>query len=122
MSDIKRIESGARVSRVVIHNGVAYFSGLVAPDRNQDIKGQTRQVLARLESYLEQAGSSRSQLLSVQLWVKDMAGDIDGLNEVWTEWFEGQEKPTRATAQVMFDEEELRLELIAVAAVSTENK
>lgn len=109
--------SNARVSRVVIHSGVAYFSGLVALDRSTDIKDQTRQVLTRLDEYLQKAGADRSSLLSVQLWVKDMENDIAGLNEVWTEWFAEHEKPTRATAQVMFDEEGLRLELIATAAV-----
>jgi enamine deaminase RidA (YjgF/YER057c/UK114 family) len=119
MSEIQRIESNARVSRVVIHNGVAYFSGLVAPNRSLDIKGQAQQVLDRLDEYLQKAGTTRSHLLSVQLWVKDMEGDISDLNEVWAEWFAGHEKPTRATAQVMFDEDDLRLELIATAAVPT---
>jgi enamine deaminase RidA (YjgF/YER057c/UK114 family) len=117
MSNIQRIESNARVSRVVIHNGVAYFSGLVAPDFSLDIKDQARQVLARLEEYLVKAGTTRSHLLSVQLWVKDIANDIAGLNEVWTDWFLEHEKPSRATAQVTFDDEGIRLELIATAAL-----
>lgn len=117
MSVITRIESNARVSRVVIHNNVAYFSGLVALDFSEDIRGQTKQVLNRLEEYLEAAGTDRSKLLSVQLWVKDIAGDIAGLNEVWTEWFADHEKPSRATCQVVFDEEDIRLELVAIAAV-----
>lgn len=117
MNIINRIESNTRVSRVVTHNNVAYFSGLVALDFSEDIRGQTQQVLNRLEKYLQAAGTNRSHLLSVQLWVKDIAGDIAGLNEVWTEWFAEHEKPTRATCQVTFDDENIRLELVAVAAV-----
>ncbi|MFJ4142333.1 RidA family protein [Pseudomonas sp. NPDC089734] len=117
MSQIHRIDGNARVNRVVIHNSVAYFSGLVALDFSGDIRDQTLQVLERLETYLQKAGTDRSHLLSVQLWVKDIAGDIGGLNEVWNEWFLDHEKPTRATCQVAFDDPDIRLELIATAAV-----
>lgn len=119
MTEITRIESNSRVSRVVIHNDVAYFSGLVAQDYSDGIRGQTRKILTRLDDYLLKAGTDRSHLLSVQLWMKDIAGDITVLNEVWTEWFTGHEKPTRATCQVAFDEDDICLELIAVAAIPT---
>lgn len=118
MNEIKRIGSNPRLSRVVLHNGVAWLSGIVAADRHEDIRGQTRQVLAQLERLLEQAGSNRSRILSAQIWMKDMAADFDSMNEVWSQWFASSETPARATAQVVFDDEQIRLELIVVAAQS----
>lgn len=118
MNEFKRIGSNPRLSRVVLHNGVAWLSGIVAADCHEDIRGQTRQVLAQLERLLEQAGSSRSRILSAQLWMKDIAADFDCMNEVWSQWFASGETPARATAQVVFDDEQIRLELIVVAAQS----
>ena len=37
MSRIQRIESNPRPSRSVVHNGVAWLSGIVAADCSQDI-------------------------------------------------------------------------------------
>lgn len=118
MNEIRRIGSNPRLSRVVLHNGIAWLSGIVAADYHEDIRGQTRQVLAQLERLLEQAGSNRSRILSAQIWMKDMAADFDSMNEVWSQWFASGETPARATAQVVFDDEQIRLELIVVAAQS----
>jgi enamine deaminase RidA (YjgF/YER057c/UK114 family) len=118
MNEIRRIGSIPRLSRVVLHNGVAWLSGIVAADCHEDIRGQTRQVLAQLERLLEQAGSNRSRILSAQIWMKDMVADFDSMNEVWSQWFASGETPARATAQVVFDDEQIRLELIVVAAQS----
>lgn len=116
MNDIERIESNPRLSRVVIHNGVVWLSGIVAADCSEGIAGQTRQVLAQLEQWLERAGSCRSRILSAQLWMKDMKADFEGMNAVWGQWFAAGEAPARATAQVAFDDEQIRLELMVVAA------
>lgn len=43
MSDIIRFDVERRGSRAVVYNGIVYLSGMTAPDRSEDIKGQTRQ-------------------------------------------------------------------------------
>ena len=50
--------------------------------------------------------------------MKDMAADFDIMNEVWSQWFLLNETPARATAQVGFDDEQIRLELIRCAVVN----
>jgi len=117
MSSIQRIESNPRLSRSVVHNGVAWLSGIVAADCGQDIRGQTRQVLQRVDELLAASGSDKSRLLSVQIWMKDMATDFAGMNEVWSAWVNAEQTPARATAQVMFDDADILLELIVTAAV-----
>lgn len=47
-----------------------------------------------------------------------MAADFDIMNEVWSQAFSPNETPARATAQVGFDEEQIRLELILCAVVN----
>lgn len=117
MSPIQRIESNPRLSRSVVHNGVAWLSGIVAADCSEDIRSQTRQVLQRVDALLEASGSDKSRLLSVQIWMKDMATDFASMNEIWSAWVDAGQTPARATAQVMFDDPQILLELIVTAAV-----
>ncbi|KHK66323.1 RidA family protein [Pseudomonas frederiksbergensis] len=115
--NIQRIESNPRLSRSVVHNGVAWLSGIVAADCSQDIGGQTRQVLQRVDELLAASGTDRRRLLSVQIWMKDMGRDFAQMNALWSEWVDVANTPARATAQVAFDDPQILLELIVTAAV-----
>lgn len=116
MSNIEHFDSNPKLSRVVVHQGVAWLSGIVADDCSQDISGQTRQVLTRLEALLASVGSDKSRVLSAQIWMKNMKADVDAMNAEWIEWCETP-PPARATCQVSFDDPDIRIELIATAAV-----
>lgn len=39
--EIKRYESGRRMSQAVVHGGFVFLAGQVADDTSQDVKGQT---------------------------------------------------------------------------------
>lgn len=64
-NDIQRIDSNERLSRIVVHGGVVYVAGVTAGDISGDIGAQTRDVLAKIDGYLQQAGTSKSRLLTV---------------------------------------------------------
>jgi len=117
MSDIVRIETTTRSSRVVIYNGVVYVGGMTPPDDSGDIKDQTRQTLERIDKYLALAGTDKSRLLTAQIWLKDIANDFQGMNEVWNAWTAEGASPTRATAQCELADPELRVEILVTAAV-----
>jgi len=55
---IRRHDTQARMSRAVIHNGVAYLCGQVAgPEaREGDITEQTESMLARVDALLKEIG------------------------------------------------------------------
>src|ERR1700751_6049464 len=72
-----------RMSRCVVRDNTVYLAGLTASATTQDIKGQTKQILDKIDGYLAQAGTSKSNLLSANLWIKDMALFAD-MNSVWT--------------------------------------
>ena len=57
---IERRHSGPRMSQVVVHNNTVYLSGIVADDRNADMATQTQQVLAKIDSFLAEVGSNKS--------------------------------------------------------------
>ena len=105
---IERIEAGVRSSKIVKHNGVAYLSGQVG-------EGETIQEQVKIDALLEQAGSSREQMLRVTIWLADMS-DFAGLNEVWNAWVPEGHAPARACGEAKLARAELRVEFIVDAA------
>ncbi len=116
-SDIQYIDSNARLSRIVIHNNVVHVAGVAASDATADIEGQTRDVLAKIESYLAQAGTSKKRLLTTEIWLKDIERDFNGMNRVWEAWVDPASVPTRATCEARLARPELLVEIIVSAAL-----
>ncbi len=89
MADIRRIETtqppGPRMSRAVVRGDNVYLAGLTASDTSLDIAGQTRQILDKIDHYLKEAGTTKSNLLTANLWIKDMAM-FSQMNAVWNDW------------------------------------
>jgi enamine deaminase RidA (YjgF/YER057c/UK114 family) len=106
---------GKRLSEIAVHNGTVYLAGQIAEDTNQDIAGQTREVLGHIDRLLAEVNSDKSHLLSVQIFIKDMA-DFPGMNAVWDEWVVPGATPTRATVQALLANPKCLVEVVAVAA------
>ena len=115
MTDIIRLESNQRMSRVVKANGFVFIGGQTAADRALDIKGQTEQVLAKIDGFLAQAGIDKTRLLTAQIWVADIARDFAGMNEVWDAWVAPGCAPTRATVQSALAAPDLLVEISVTA-------
>ena len=119
MADIRRIDvtegPGPRMSRCVVRGNNVYLCGLTASDTGQDIKGQTAQILERIDHYLREAGTSKSNLLTANLWIKDMALFRD-LKSVWKEWVDPQNPLARACVRAYLSRPEVRVEIMVVAA------
>lgn len=113
---IQRFDVGPRMSEMAIHNGVVYLAGQIADDAGQDIRGQTRQVLAAVDALLAQAGTDKSKLLRVEIFLKDIL-DFDGMNQVWDEWVMPGHTPPRATVEARLANAEWRIEVLVTAAV-----
>jgi enamine deaminase RidA (YjgF/YER057c/UK114 family) len=116
--DIIRIETERRLSRVVIHTGIVYLAGVTADDCDEGIRGQTKQVLAKIDQYLATAGTDKDHLLTAQIWLKDIARDFEEMNEIWDRWTVDHAAPTRATAQCEMAEPDILVEIILTAAIS----
>ena len=114
---IQRIETAHRMSRAVIVNGIVWLGGLVATDATQDIRGQTRQVLERVDEFLGKAGSDKSRIVSAQIWLRDIDRDFAGMNEVWDAWVAPGAAPARATGESKLANVNLLVEIIVTAAV-----
>ena len=114
--NIQRFEVGARLSEMALHNGVCYLAGQVPSDATQDIRGQTRQVLAAIDALLARAGSDKSCLLMCQIFITDLA-DFPGMNEVWEAWLPAGQAPPRATVLAQLAKPQWKVEMVVTAAV-----
>ena len=77
---IQRFDVGSRLSEMAVHNGIAWLAGQVPDDATQDIRGQTRQVLAAVDALLARARSDKSRILMAQIYLADLsdfAGDVE---------------------------------------------
>ena len=115
-SDIKRdgLED-PRMSQIVIHNGVAYFSGQVGASSNT-VKEQAIETLAKCDALLERAGTTKDRLLTCMVWLKDIK-DAPEFNEVYNAWIDGENKPTRACVQAEMARPNLLVEVQITAAM-----
>lgn len=117
MSDIVRIETNERRSRVVIFNGIAFLGGQTSDNKDLEIQGQMRETLAKVDKYLAEAGTDKSRLLTAQIWLRDIDRDFAGMNEVWDAWVAPGNASTRATSQARMAKPGTLVEIIVSAAL-----
>jgi len=113
---IQRLHVAKRYSEVVIHNGTIYLAGQLADDFDGDIREQTRQTLANIDKMLAEAGSDKGKILSLTIFLKDMA-DYDGLNAEYDAWVADGHAPARACVEAKMYKPEVLVEMCVVAAV-----
>mmetsp|Transcript_13942 Transcript_13942/g.24440 ORF Transcript_13942/g.24440 Transcript_13942/m.24440 type:complete len:154 (+) Transcript_13942:47-508(+) len=119
MSDFVRLDAGKRMSEAVVHKagGVVYLAGQVAEDTTQGTKGQTEQVLKLIDSLLARAGTDKTRILMVQIYMVDIA-EFPLMNEAWEAWVPAGSPPARATvAGVALADPGWRLEMVVTAAL-----
>jgi enamine deaminase RidA (YjgF/YER057c/UK114 family) len=87
------------ISFATIHSGLVHLCGVTAdPAQLGDVRDQTRQVLNRIDRLLARAGTSKSKLLTAQVWLTDMSLFADH-NEAWNAWVDPKNPPVRACLQ-----------------------
>jgi enamine deaminase RidA (YjgF/YER057c/UK114 family) len=113
---IKRFEVGPRMSQAVVYGGAVHIAGQVADDRKAGIESQTAQVLAKIDALLKQAGSDRSKLVAVNVFLPHIV-DFDAMNKVYDAWIDKANPPARACVEARLADPDLRVEMTAIAAV-----
>jgi enamine deaminase RidA (YjgF/YER057c/UK114 family) len=113
---IKRILPGNRMSRVVIHNGTAYFAGLVSDDLSPDFEVQLYNILNRIDTTLAELGSDKTKILSAVIYLPDMA-HFGRMNAVWDNWVVPEQAPARATVGAQLATKDYLIEIMIIAAV-----
>jgi enamine deaminase RidA (YjgF/YER057c/UK114 family) len=113
---IRRLQPEARLSGAVVHGNTVYLAGQVADDTSLDAEGQTADILRQIDALLAEAGTDKSRLLSVQIFIADLA-DFDAMNRAWDAWVDPEHLPARATVQAKLHAPAWRLEITGIAAL-----
>jgi enamine deaminase RidA (YjgF/YER057c/UK114 family) len=100
-------------SKSVEHGGIIYTVAS-GPDSPMGLKSQIEQALQQLDANLAEAGSDRTHLLSVTVYLTDIS-QKPILNEVWDAWIGPDHWPQRACIEVKLEGDTL-VEMVALAA------
>ena len=110
---IQRLKPGTRMSQAVIHNDVIYLAGQVGS--GSDATEQTKDILAKIDALLAEAGSSKSNILSATIWLATM-DDFEAMNVVWDAWIDPNNPPARACGESRLATPQFVVEIMIVAA------
>ena len=112
---IKRHNQTERMSRIVEHGNTIYLCGQTCKDATQDVQGQTKTTLEKVEELLESVGSDKTKSLSVTIYLSSI-GHFAKMNEVWDAWVSKGNQPARACVEARLARPELLVELSVIAA------
>lgn len=115
MSAIKRLDTGKRMSQIVIHGETVYLSGQVGTP-GASVEQQTRDILAKIEGRLAEAGTDKTHLLQAIIWLRSM-DDFAEMNAVWDEWVPEGHAPARACGSADLATPEFLVEITVIAAL-----
>jgi enamine deaminase RidA (YjgF/YER057c/UK114 family) len=111
---IKRHQPGPILSRAVEHNGLVYLAGQTADNKKASCKEQTVEILKKIDALLAAAGSSKSKILSANVWMTDIR-EKDQMDEAWKAWVDPDNKPVRACVESRLTPD-TRVEIMVTAA------
>ncbi len=110
---IERRGTTPRYSDLVAFGPMVYLVEVPA-STDADIAVQTREVLESIEFQLAYAGSSKSNLLMVTIYLRDMA-DYAAMNAVWDAWVPPGTAPARACVEAKLAHADYRVEMAVTA-------
>ena len=113
---ITRYEVGPILSGAAAYGNIVYLAGLAADDLSQDIRGQTKQTLANIDRILAQAGSDKSKLLRVEIWLRQMKY-FEAMNTVYKDWLDSENVPARVCVESRLWDDAAEVEIMVTAAV-----
>lgn len=93
--EITRHEIGTHKCDALEYGNLVFISGIVAKDTSQDVQGQAREILAKIDGLLTRAGTDRSKIMMANIWLNDVS-HYKSFNEIWNAWVAPGKPPARA--------------------------
>lgn len=88
---------------------------LTAPDRAQDVAGQTAQILAVIDRHLAELGARRDTVLMAQVWLADIR-DHAAFNATWNGWIVPGAEPALSVVQAAASRRDTLVEIRVYAS------
>ena len=112
---VKHLDSGDILSQAVEHAGVVYVCGLTADNLKADVKGQTAEILKKIDDRLAKCGSDKSKLLTTTIYLADI-DQKPRMNEAWKAWLGPLKRPARACVEARLGSPATLVEIMVIAA------
>ncbi|MGL4323053.1 MAG: RidA family protein [Beijerinckiaceae bacterium] len=113
---ITRIQPGVRFCKAVTHGNTVYLAGQTADKTaGQSVTEQTKEILAIIDGLLAAAGTDKTKMLMVNIWLTDIS-KFSELNAVWDAWVPKDAMPARATVEANLAASNLNVEIAVIAA------
>src|SRR3984893_18678634 len=113
---IQRHDTGPRMSKAGVHGDTVYLPRILAEaPKGKSMAEQTKSILGQIDTFLAQAGTDKSKLISANIWITDMAKFAE-MNAVWDAWVSPGNTPARATVEAGLASPDYVVEIMVVAA------
>ncbi|WP_306227591.1 RidA family protein [Bosea beijingensis] len=113
---IQRIGVGPRMSKAVVHGNTVYLAGQVAANAaGKSVGEQTADILGIIDGILAEAGTDKTKLLMVNIWLSDISTFAE-MNAVWDKWVVAGATPGRATVEAKLAAPQYTVEIAVIAA------
>lgn len=112
---VERLHVSSRFCEVAISGNLVHLAGQLADDTSQDIRSQTQQTLANIDRFLADAGTDKTQILSVIIFLKNIEQDYAAMNEVWDAWVMQGHAPARTCVESKLYAPEVLVEMTVTA-------
>lgn len=112
---VERLHVQKRFSEIAISGHLVHLAGQLASDLSLDIQGQTRQTLEMIDGFLADAGTDKSHIMSVTIFIKDIEKDYAAMNEVWDAWCSDIQALPRTCVEAKMYKPEVLVEMTVVA-------
>lgn len=112
---VQRLHVEKRFSEIAISGNLVHLAGQLASDTRLDIKGQTQQTLDIIDHFLADAGTDKSHIMSVTIYLKDIEKDYALFNEVWDTWVSDIQALPRTCVEAKMYTPDVLVEMTVVA-------
>lgn len=112
---VERLHISKRFAEIAITGNLVHLAGQLATDVELDIKGQTQQTLDIIDQFLADAGTDKSHIMSVTIYLKDIEKDYAAFNEIWDAWVADIEALPRTCVEAKLYDPRVLVEMTVVA-------
>ncbi|WP_180028859.1 RidA family protein [Acinetobacter sp. YH16032] len=113
---VQRLHVQKRFSEVAIFGHFVHLAGQLAEDTSLDIRGQSQQTFDIIDRLLAEAGTDKSHIMSVTIYLKDIEKDYAAFNEVWDAWVSDIQALPRTCVEARLYHPDVLVELTVIAA------
>lgn len=111
---IERFDGNERMCDMVATGSLVFVSGQVPDTLYGTIEQQTIEVLQKLDAMLARAGTNKSHLLTVTIYLRDFR-HYAGMNAAWDQWVDKRNPPARDCFKLELANPGWEVEIVATA-------